>query len=222
MMTRQERFLTALKLEQPDRVPLFDFLFQQPLYEALIGRRPEAYNGPDAVRCALALDHDGVWLPFGGFSGYQPKYLAEGIYQDEWGTTYQKSFASWPIDAPIDYPIKSRQDLARYQPPDPTLPGRLAEIEAARDMENDGIALLGGVTGPLTMTWLLMGYERMCYAVYDAPDMLVQCCAISNEFQKEAARRSVEAGCVGIWVSDDLGDSRREFFRLDHFRRYFL
>ena len=40
MMTRKERFLTALKVQQPDRVPLFDFLFQEPLYEALIGHRP--------------------------------------------------------------------------------------------------------------------------------------------------------------------------------------
>jgi hypothetical protein len=82
-----------------------DFLFQQPLYEKLLGTRPEAYNGGDAVRCALALDHDGVWLPFGGFTGLQPQYLAENIYQDEWGTTFQKDDASWPIDAPVDYPI---------------------------------------------------------------------------------------------------------------------
>jgi len=30
-MTRKERFLAALRVEQPDRVPMFDFLFQQPL-----------------------------------------------------------------------------------------------------------------------------------------------------------------------------------------------
>ena len=103
-MTRQERLLTALRVQQPDRVPMFDFLFQQPMYEALIGRRPESYNGRDAVECALALNHDGVWIPFGGFSGYRPKFLRENVYQDEWGTTYQKDPASWPIDAPIDYP----------------------------------------------------------------------------------------------------------------------
>jgi hypothetical protein len=62
-MTRQERFLTALRVRQPDRVPLFDFLFQQPMYESLLGRRPETYNGRDAVACAVALNHDGVWLP---------------------------------------------------------------------------------------------------------------------------------------------------------------
>lgn len=221
-MTREERFLTAVAGGQADRVPLFDFLFQQPMYEELIGRRPEAYNGRDAVDCALALDHDGVWLPFGGFSGYQPRYLAPDVYQDEWGTTYQKSPSSWPIDAPIGYPIKGRGDLARYRPPDPTLPGRTAEIVAAREAPNDGIGLLGGVQGPLTTAWLLMGYETICYALYDDPGLLTEVFQISNEFFKEAARRSVEAGCCAIWVSEDLGSSTGGFTRLDHYRRYLL
>ena len=221
-MTRKERFLMALKVQRPDRVPLFDFLFQQPLYQELIGHRPEGYNGPDAVRCALALDHDGVWLPFGGFTGYQPTYLAKDVYQDEWGTTYRKTEASWPIDAPIDYPIKSSADLKSYRPPDPSLPGRTAEIEAARDMPNDDIALLGGVQGPLTTAWLLMGYEGICYALYDDPDLIDAVCRMSNEFFREAARRSAEAGCVGIWISEDLGSSSGAFFSLEHYRRYFL
>ncbi|MCX6928711.1 MAG: hypothetical protein NT154_36685 [Verrucomicrobia bacterium] len=221
-MTRRERFLTALKVEQPDRVPMFDFLFQQPMYEALIGRRPESYNGRDAVACALALNHDGVWLPFGGFSGYQPKFLGENVYQDEWGTTFQKDAASWPIDAPIDYPIKTRADLNGYRPPDPALPGRDSEIVAAREMENDGIALLGGVQGPLTTAWLLMGYENISFALYEDPDLLTEVFKLSNEFFKEAARRSVAAGCVGMWVSEDLGDSCRGFFKLDHYRKYIL
>ncbi len=65
-MLRKERFLAALRHEPTDRLPMFDFLFQQPLYEKLIGKKPESYNGVDAVKCALALDHDGVWIPFGG------------------------------------------------------------------------------------------------------------------------------------------------------------
>jgi uroporphyrinogen decarboxylase len=222
MMNRRERFLSALRLQQPDRVPLFDFLFQQPLYEALIGHKPEGYNGEDAVKCALALDHDGVWLPFGGFSGYQPKYFKDNVYQDEWGTTYQKEASSWPIDAPIDYPIKRREDLKGYVSPDPTLPGRTAEILAARNMPNEDIALLGGVQGPLTTAWLLMGYENISFALYDDPELLGEVFKISNEFFKEAARLSVEAGCVGIWVSEDLGDSSRGFFRLPHYRKYIL
>lgn len=221
-MTRKERFFSALRREIPDRVPLFDFLFQQPMYERLIGTRPESYNAPDAVRLALALDHDGVWLPFGGFQGYQPEFLSQDIYRDEWGTVFRKSESSWPIDAPIEYPIRTRADLASYRPPDPTLPGRTAEIEAARRMDHGGMAITGGVQGPLTTAWLLMGYENICYALYDDPGLLETVFRISTEFFTEAARRSVEAGCDAIWVSEDLGSSSGGFFSLDHYRRYIL
>ncbi|UCE07786.1 MAG: hypothetical protein JSW07_07070 [bacterium] len=221
-MKRKERFMAALKLQEPDRVPMFDFLFQQPLYQKLIGRRPEAYNGSDAVACALALDHDGVWLPFGGFTGLKPKYLAENVYQDEWGTVYQKNNASWPIDAPVDYPIKNRGDLKNYPVPDPTLPGRDSEIKAAVEMDNDDIAILGGVNGPLTTAWLLVGYENICYALYDDPELIKEVLKISNEYFKEAARLSIQSGCIGLWVSEDLGDSDRGFFSLDDFQKHFL
>jgi len=221
-MTRKERFLTAVHGRQPDRVPMFDFLFQQPMYEALIGHEPGVYNTRDAVACALALDHDAVWLPFGGFNGFQPKFLDENTYIDEWGTTYRHNDASWPIDAPIDYPIKSRQDLAAYQVLDATLPGRTSALELFAETEHDNLALTGGVTGPFTTCWLLMGYERICYALYDDPQMLSEIFRFSNEFNKEAARRSVAAGADAMWISDDLGDSNCGFLKLDHFREYYL
>jgi len=219
-MRRKERFLTAVRRQEPDRVPLFDFLFQQPIYEALIGRRPEAYNARDAVDCALALDHDAVAIIFGSYSGFQPVYLAENTYKDEWGTTYQKGEAAWPIDAPIGYPLRTRADLKHYRPPDPTLPGRTAEIETACNLPNDDLALTSAVNGPFTTAWLLMGFEAMSFALHDDPAFLTDVFRISVDFSKEAARLCVQAGCDCVWVADDLGDSRREFFKPDLFRKY--
>ena len=37
MITRKERFHAAVRGGQPDRVPMFDFLFEQSMYEAMIG-----------------------------------------------------------------------------------------------------------------------------------------------------------------------------------------
>ena len=221
-MNRQERFLAAVHRQQPDRVPTFDFLFQQPMYEALIGRRPESYNARDAVALALALNHDAVWIPFGNHAGFQPKHLDASTYVDEWGTTYRKNDFAWPIDAPIEFPITSRADLATYKPPDPSLPGRTAELQIAFRMENDNIAITSGVDGPFTKAWLLMGYERMCYALYDDPGLLTTLFKITNDYGKEAARLSVAAGCQAMWIGDDLGDSHSGFVNLKHFRQYYL
>jgi uroporphyrinogen-III decarboxylase len=60
-------------------------------------------------------------------------------------------------------------------------------------MDNDDIALLGGVQGPLTTLWLLMGYEAISFALYDDPALIAE-----------------------------LGDSSRGFFRLEHYRKYLL
>lgn len=141
---------------------------------------------------------------------------------DEWGTTYRKTASSWPLDAPIDYPIRSRSDLARYRSPDPSLPGRLSEVEAGRQAQTDNLALLGGITGPFTTTWLLMGFEQISYSLYDDPALLTELFKISNECNKEAARLLVSAGVDGIFLGDDFGDSRLGFLKLDHFRRYLL
>lgn len=217
-MTGRERFLTALRGGQPDRVPLFDFLFQKPMYAELIGRTPDGYNGKDAVACAVALAHDGVWVPFGGFNGFTPTYLDENTYVDEWGTTFRKEDASWPIDAPVDYPIKTRSDLAGFKVPDPTLPGRDGEIRNAVEANHTGLAILGGVAGPFCQTWMLMGYENICYAMCEDPGLLTELFALSNEYNKEAARRSAAAGCDGMWLSEDLGDSHAGFMSNDQFR----
>lgn len=221
-MKRKERFLAALHHQPTDRVPMFDFMFQKPIYQAVIGREPADYNARDAIECALGLDLDAVWLPFGGFNGYQPKFLASNTYVDEWGTTYQQSESSWPIDAPVAYPIQTRADLNAYKCPDPSLPGRDAELRAGIGMQNDDIAITGGITGPFTTAWLLMGYERMSYAIYDEPDLVTDIFKLTMDFYKEAARLSVEAGVDGMWVSEDYGDSTRAFFKTKLFQKYVL
>ncbi len=221
-MNHSERFHAAIAHQPVDRVPMYDFLFQQPLYEALIGRKPISYNARDAVDLALALDHDLVWVPFGGPSDFKTRYLKPDVYIDEWGTTYEHNFAAWPIDAPIEYPIRNRSDLKGYRPPDPTAPGRLDEIETALKLEREGLVISGSVGGPFTQTWMLMGYERICFTLYEDPQLLDELFRISTDFNLEAIRLQVQAGVAAIWISDDFGDSVRGFLKPPHFEKYLL
>ncbi len=221
-MTSKERFMCALKGGQPDRVPVFDFVFSQYVFEQAIKHRPDDYNSADAIEAARVMSLDGVWIPFGGFSGFKPRFLAENIYVDEWGTTYKKDLTiAWPIDAPIDYPIKNRQDLKAYKVPDPTATGRLDALQEAKKLAKGEIAVLGGVQAPLTTAWLIYGAENIMIGLFEDPQLVEDIFKISNEFFIEAGRQMFKAGLVdGLIVSEDLGHSSGPFFSLEHFRKH--
>jgi uroporphyrinogen decarboxylase len=225
-MLPKERFIRALRRQPTDRVPLFDFLFQRPLFGVMIGHMPESYNARDAMACTYALGLDAVWIPYGAFAGWQPPRLAENVYKDEWGTIFQSGESSWPLDAPIAYPLHDRADLAQYVPPDPILPGRLDDIQQALHINAQAgakaVAVLGGVGGPFTQSWMLTGYENIALKVYDDPGYLKDLATINNHYALPAVRAMADAGVDAIIVSEDLGDSSREFLRREQFRDLYL
>jgi len=224
-MTPKTRFINALYRRPTDRVPLFDFLFQQPLFAQVLGRMPETYNALDAMALTRKLELDGVWIPFGCFSGWAPEQLGANIYKDEWGTTFERTASSWPIDAPIAYPLSSSADLARYSAPDPRAPGRLDEIQTAvainRDRNADAVAVLGGVTGPLTLAWMLTGYEQICLAIYDDPELLAGIAQLAVDFALPAITQMADAGVDGFFISEDLGSGTGGLLAPAQYREFF-
>lgn len=224
-MTPRQRFLAAMRRQPVDRVPMFDFLFQRPLFTEMIGRTPVSYNARDAMDLTAALGLDGVWIPFGAFAGWTPETLGENVYKDEWGTTFETNDASWPIDAPIAYPLPNRAALAGYTPPDAMAPGRMTEIETAvamnRALGDREVAIFGGVGGPFTTAWMLVGYEEMSLAMYDDPDFLVEVAQMAVDFAIPAATQMAEAGVDGMTVSEDLGSSCAGLLSPEHFRAIF-
>jgi len=221
-MNPKDRFLAALGRKPVDRVPLYDFLFQRPLFTELIGRTPEVYNAKDAMALTLAMGLDGVWIPYGCYSGWSAEKISENIYKDEWGTTFGKNESAWPIDAPIGYPLKSREDLRHYTPPDPLAAGRLDEINTAvainKEWGDKGVAILGGINGPMTIAWFLIGYENISLSLYDDPKFLEELAEIAVDFDVKAVARMAEAGVDAMILADDYGASFKGLLRPAHFK----
>ncbi len=220
-MRPRDRFIQAIELKEPDRVPCYDFLFQKPMFTEIIGRTPDAYNARDAMDLTKALELDAVWIPFGCFAGWTPEKLSDNVYKDEWGTTFEHNDTSWPIDAPIDYPLKDRSKLAGYTPPDPNAEGRLADIEEAvninKELGDECVAIAGGVVGPLTLAWMLVGYEDIAYALHDDPGFLKEIASIAVDFAKVGVTRMAQAGVDCMFVSEDLGSSTEALISPRHF-----
>lgn len=223
-MTPRERVLCALDNRQPDRVPIFDFLYSRKLYAEVIGRVPEFYNGEDVMQCAAKIGYDLVVMPLGGFGGIRYYSTASQQYQDEWGTTYhQDRVHAWPADAPVGFPLKERSDWKNFRVPDPAQAGRLREIDIALRLGREtGIAVFGAVRGPFTATWLLFGIERFSLLLYDDPDFLAEVIAACTDFFIEGGRQMAAAGVDGICFADDYGSVNGPFISPAHFEKFIL
>jgi uroporphyrinogen decarboxylase len=224
-MTGRERFLTALMGGMPDRVPIFDFLDSNLFIQRVIGRKPEAYNARDVMEATLALGLDGAFIGYGGFGGYdttEEAPLAENRYRDEWGTVWEKNGFSWPSDAPVDHPLKDREDLRTYRMPDPELPGRMDEIRTAQRMSAGRVAVIGGVQGPLTTAILLCGLTNLFTKIVDDPAFVTEVFRLSNRYFSVAVRRMMEEKVDVICVPEDLGFASGPFLSVDLFRRLLL
>jgi len=221
-MTGKERFLTAMNHQQPDQIPLFDFLFMQDLFKEVIGHRPEVYNAEDAVNCSFKLGMDSVWIPSDGFAGYAPKVLGDGIYQDEWGTTYQKNDSSWPIDAPIEYPVKTWEDFKNWTCPNPHDLHRTKSLKEAILLADNQIAVLGGVLGPFTTLFFLMGLEDACFCSVDEPELFHAIMRTATDYNIAAGLHLIEAGADAIIISEDLGYNSGTFLSPDNMRTFIL
>ncbi len=224
-MKSKERFLAALNLDQLDRVPLFDFLESQNLFKNLIGYRPSQYKAKEAVEAAFKLGHDAVMIPFGGAVPYQDKRDADiyaNEYVDEWGTRWKKTGYSWPVDAPIAYPIKTRDDLKKMKIPDPTMPKRLNDIKTAIELTRNKIAIIGGILGPFSEVYYLMGLQALSIAVYDDPNLIIDLHKLTSEFFIEAAKRMIDIGIDAIVIFEDLAFHSGPFLSPAHFRKFTL
>lgn len=204
-MNARERFLTAMDHKQADRIPMFDFLFQQNLFQEVLGHRPETYNFEDAVNCTLQLGLDGVWIPTDGFGGYSPEAVSATKYKDEWGTINQKTEYSWPIDPPVEFPIKDWEDFKNWTCPVADDPHRVQSIKDAIKMADGRIAVLGGVTGPFTILFMLMGMENACLCSLTEPDLFHAIMRVATDYNKTVGLNLIEAGADAVIISEDLG-----------------
>lgn len=222
-MISKERFLTAIQGEQPDRVPLFDFLFNPALYEEILGHHPGDYNAPDVVALTRALGLDAVVLFWDAPRGHQDHWLNEQDFVDEWGVTWREDWSiSWPTGAPIDYPIQNRNDWRNYAIPDPRAPGRSDAVREAVKLSQGKLAILGTVLGPFTAVYQTIGLERFCMLVYDDPDLLQEMAVAFTDFYIEVGRTLLDAGADALIVADDHAGTAGPFISLHHWRTLVL
>lgn len=103
-------------------------------------------------------------------------------------------------------PITTWEEFEAYPWPDPAT-ARSTGLEWYEKNLPDDMCVLGGLTGHFAenLSWL-MGYETLCYSLYDQPDLVRAIADRCLDIDLQVTERLVEFERVKmVWGSDDMG-----------------
>ena len=121
-------------------------------------------------------------------------------------------------------PIMSWEDFERYPWPDPSAAELSGDLEWFEENLPDDMCIIGGLTGHFAeeLAWL-MGYETLCYALYDQRDLVAAIAEKLLEIYRVCLGRMLEFDRVkAIWGSDDMGFKTGLLISPDDMRQFVL
>ncbi|MBN1418558.1 MAG: hypothetical protein JXP34_07250 [Planctomycetes bacterium] len=208
-MTSRERVLAALRREEPDRVPIVEFLIDPKVVRAV------APGAADAAACMDRLGLDAVGC---GVCFDRVEERGDGRWIDEWGVL----FGPGPemVAHPIRGPIRGMDDLRRYAPPDPEAPGRLGDLPSIVARFRGRRAIIFHQRAAFMWAAYLAGLERLLESFLIDPEFAGALLDMVLEVNMAIARRAIRAGAEAIVLGDDYAYNRGPFMAPDLFRRF--
>jgi len=191
-----QRVHTALRLGQPDRVPVLEFVLDEKVARAAVpGCR-------DAADCMDRLDMDAV-----GCGAYFAKVrdLPDGSYVDEWGVVYK----SGPevVAHPLRGPIRTLADARAYTPPDPAAPHRLGKLPDLVARYKGRRAICFHHRAAFMWSAYLTGIDQLLMNLLAEPELAVLVMDKVLACNLEVVRRAIRAGAEVIVLGDDYASN---------------
>jgi uroporphyrinogen decarboxylase len=195
-MTGRERVLCALRREEPDCVPTFEWIIDRGVCRALCGSE-------DLLDAADALDLDGVVVR----CDYEKRRIDSENYVDEWGS--RKHITAESLDVVTESPIRNIRNHKNLRFPNPRAPHRFASLERALQRFGDLKAVILSVRDVFSDIRDLVGYENALIAMIadrqaygDLLDRII-------EYNLELARTARDRfGVQIVATTDDITDTR--------------
>ncbi|MGQ9486876.1 MAG: uroporphyrinogen decarboxylase family protein [Armatimonadota bacterium] len=228
-MTGFERFMTALlRRGEPDRVPLWELIVNEPTLSAM---------GAKSLEDLAEMDHlDGITIfedmqmqllgsaQQGSEVVWRGRTIVEGTQQvvrDEWGIIW--GITEFGIPYPIEGPIHSREDLTGYTPPDPDAPHRLRSLrEAVKRFKGKKAIVFLTHDGFEFPHYLRGGMENLLVDYVDAPNLAHTLAEMVIDYKVRLMRRAIREGADAIVSGDDYATAHGLIMSPSHFRTFIL
>jgi len=206
-----ERVQAALRREEPDRVPLVEFIIDPAVYRAIL---PSARCQADFEE---HFDFDAVGT---GARFRRVREEADGGYVDEWGVLYRPT--KEVVAHPLRGPIQSMADLEGWRGPDPDaehlyegLDGLVARFKGRRAIMFHHRAAFMWSAYLNNIDHLLMNFlaePEFAHALLD------RVCAVNTRIIRNAVRRGADVVVLG----DDYADNSGPIMSPEILRRFIL
>jgi uroporphyrinogen decarboxylase len=189
-MKPKERIERALRREQPDRIPTFEWFIDPGVGQQLTGSL-------DLLDIIEALDIDGVNIR----PDYRRETVNETTFRDEWGTVKQDTGDVLP--AIIENPVDNIEDHGDFAFPDPKASDRFLSLERAVERFGSERAVILNVRDGFSDLRDLLGYENALVALMTEPDHVKALLERIVEFNLALARAARKHLGIGIVATTD-------------------
>ncbi len=205
-MRGSERVIKALDLEEPDRVPLFDFLYEHRSFENVLGRRISEVTPEVCVEGHRALGLDMVCVSPGPRRGWRNKFEGD-MMVDEWGIVYKVSQDLKTLPWYIKGPISEPEAFESYQIPDPSAKGRLEFVERVLEIVGEDMAVAASfpIGGPFTAASFLTGFDSFLKYLLTEPRFAQRLLESVTKYCCEIGSLCIDSGIEMIFLNEDLG-----------------
>lgn len=229
-MTGKERFLAAMRLGQPDMVPIWDmglnescivniarlFTDKVPAIKFMHEMTPtEVIELLNTLFMLLEeLDFDGVTMPT--LTGRE--VLAENIVRDRLGIVSQVTPHGEPF--PFDGPLAEEPDMSKLKLPKPDDTWVMA-VRFARARFQDKKAVVLHTPGPFKLSWSLRGkMENLLVDFMDRPEFVHALAARVTEYCAAVVNLAFDAGADAIILEGDLAMNTTTLMSPDNYREF--
>jgi len=195
-----ERITAVLSLEEPDRVPTFEWSISDRIRHAL-------FPGSSAFDFAEKAGLDGVVV----YEDPQTTPVGPNRYRDEWGITYAVTDEDYPTS--VGHPLKDvPQDAAledvSLSIPDPEADWRFESLREAVRRFKGKKAIIFRLRDAFSLPRNLRSMENLMMDYMLNPDLARYLVDISIDYHLKTAWRAMEIGADIFWTSDDYCDNR--------------
>jgi uroporphyrinogen decarboxylase len=206
-LTSAERVMRVLRREEPDRIPHFEWIIDRKVRDAIC---PGCTMEEFTVRMGLDAILAGP--------DFKKEQIGPKRTRNEWGVVSEKTTEEHGY--PIEGPVKTMDDLRRYEPPDPHAPGRYASIERIVARYKGKLAVGVHLNDVFSIPRYLCGFEGILMALAADPELVHGLVRLSVDVNLEMAAEVAKRGVDFIFTGDDYAATEGPFMSPAMFKEF--